>query len=357
MKIALINIIKPQEGSRDGMTEYAYQLFERLRRKHRVDLVYVTETPRRYDISVLLKANTSFKPRIRRLAKLDYDIVHITNQELGYAAKLLKKSGSGAGIVTSIHDLMRTNIHAHKSLTQKAYNVLVRGSILDSFKYSDYLIFSASTVQNDAVARFGGMFTNYTTTLLGPSEEFRTTPIPKKNKKKKFLIATVGAFVPWKNQIFVLRTAKLLKGEKSLRFRLIGHGPDEGKLRAYIRENKLDNVEIVPFPAQDKFLQMYDGFDMMFYPTTEEGSSLPMINAQCRGLPVVIYKGNRVDVEVTRYCLAAKNEEDAAAIIMRIKRKGFDRKHRDAMVKYVRAFSWDRVAMETLDVYKRVLTH
>lgn len=355
LKIALINVIKPQSGSRDGITEYTYEIYRRLKKRHKVDLIYVTDVSKRFNTAALISANALFKLRVKKLAKENYDIVHIANQELGYAAKILKENGSGAGIVTSIHDLMRYNVGAYRGVKQKAYSVLVRGSILDAIKYSDYVVFSASTVEKDAIRRFGKMLKNHKTTLLAPSDEFRTKPIPQKRESDGFLIATVGAFVPWKNQIFVLRTAELFKDEVGYRFRLIGSGPDEQQLRDYKKKRGLNNVEFVNFAPQSKFLDMYDSFSMMFYPTTEEGSSLPMINAQCRGLPVVIYKGNRVDREVTKYCLVAKDERDAAKIIKSIGERGFDRKRRNAMIRYARSFSWDRVTKETLDIYKKAL--
>ncbi len=355
MRIALINIIKPQEGSRDGMTEYTYQIYERLKKNHEVDLVYVTDSSKRLDNRALLHANTLFKLKVKSLAHKNYDIIHITNQELGFAAKILKKNGTDAKLITSIHDLMRMHINSYKSLSQKLYNTLVRGSIINCFKYSDYIIFSASTVQKDAEKMFYSKHNNWVTTLLGPSEEFRTTAIPKKAKRKEFVIGYVGALAAWKNPIFVLKTAEILKKDKSYKFRMYGNGPEEQRLREYVSAHKLDNIEITGFPQQGKFLEMYDTFDLFLYPTTEEGSSLPMINAQCRGLPVVIYKENKVDNEVTKYCFVSDDEYDAAKIIKGVKEKGFEKNHRQAMLKYVRSFSWDRVTDETLAVYRKLL--
>ena len=355
MKIALINTIRPQDGSRDGITEYTYQIYERFRKNHTVDLVYVTDKSKRLDNIALLYANTLFKLKVQNLINKDYDIIHITNQELGFAAKILKKSRTKAKVITSIHDLMRMHINPYADLTQKMYNKLIAGSILNCFKYSDCIIFSASTVQKDANRMFSGMFKNSITTLLGPSEEFRITKISKKARRKDFIIGYVGALAPWKNPIFVLRTANMLKNDSSYKFRMYGNGPEEDTLNAYKSEHKLDNIEINGFPLQSKFLGMYDSFDLFLYPTTEEGSSLPVINAQCRGLPVVIYKGNKVDVEVTKYCFVARDEAEAASIIKRIREKGFDPKHRRTMLNYIRSFSWDRVTKETIAVYKKAL--
>jgi glycosyltransferase involved in cell wall biosynthesis len=355
MKILIVNVIKPQEGSRDGMTEYAYQIYERLSRKHDVDILYVTPVSKRLDKVSFVYANTLFKLKVRAAAKRDYDIIHITNQELGFAAKVLKNAGTKAKVITSIHDLMRADINSYDDPLQRFYNTLVAGSIRDCFRYSDYVISSASTVTKDAEKRFGNILKRHGTTLLGPSEEFRTTPLPKKKTKEKIVVGYVGALAPWKNPMFVAHTANLLKDIRNLHFRMYGNGPEKERILAYKDENRLDNLELLEFPPQKRFLGMYDSFNIFFYPTTEEGSSLPMLNAQSRGLPVIIYKGNKVDVEVTKYCLVAKNEADAARIIKRLISMGFDENYKRKMVNYIHGFSWDRVTNETLEIYKRVL--
>jgi glycosyltransferase involved in cell wall biosynthesis len=102
---------------------------------------------------------------------------------------------------------------------------------------------------------------------------------------------------------------------------------------------------------------MYDSFDLFFYPTLEEGSSLPLINAQCRGLTAIIYKGNKLDPEVTKYCIVSKDVNDAAKIIKRIKGKGIDKHRKQQLTNYARSFSWDRTTKETLEIYKGTLKH
>ena len=354
VKIALVNTIKPQEGSRDGMTEYAYQLYQKMKKGHKVDLVYVTDKSKRVDNAAFIYANTFFKMKIKALAAKGYDVVHIANQELGFVAKILKEAKTNSKVVTTVHDLMRLKSGSYKSIDQRIYSKLVSGSILDCFKYSDQIIFSGSNVSENATKAFGRK-NNWAITFLGPSEEFRSTLIPKKPRRKEFVVGYVGALAFWKNPMYVARTAKLLKDDESYRFMVYGNGPEDEKLRSYKDQNGLDNLTINPFPSQDRFLSMYDSFDLFFYPTTEEGSSLPLINAQCRGLPVVMYKGNHIDAEVKKYCFVSKDEKDAARIIGRIKTKGFNKRYRKTMTDYARSFSWGKTAKETIAIYNRLL--
>lgn len=357
MKITLINVIKPQEGSGDGMTEYTYEIYRRIKKKNHVEVVYATEKSGRVDVSALVYANTLFKLRIRKLAREDYDVIHITNQELGFAAKILKENGTRAAVVTTIHDVMRTQVDSYKGLMQRSYSRLVANSIRDSIRYSDYLIFSSSSAQNDTMRVFGGVKKSAVTPLAA-TEEFRVAPIPKKAKRKEFIVGYVGALASWKNPIFVLKTAELLKNYKGCKFRLNGNGPEEESLKKYKTEHGLDNVKILGFPSWDRFLAMYDSFDLFLYPPYEEGgSSLPLLNSQCRGLPVIVHKRNQFAEEVTRYCFPAKDEADAARIIKRIREKGFDKKHQQKMLRHARSFSWDAVTKQSVDAYRKALQH
>jgi len=59
-----VNTIRPQAGSGDGITEATYRLYERLRRKHDVDLVYPLKKSVRTNVSGLVYANSLFKLKL-----------------------------------------------------------------------------------------------------------------------------------------------------------------------------------------------------------------------------------------------------------------------------------------------------
>ena len=357
MKIALINTIKPEPGSGDGITEYTYQLYSKLKGKNKIDLVYGVEESKRNDVKGNLIIHSIFKSKIRKLAKSDYDIIHITHQELGFAAKMLKQAGSKAKIIMSVHDLMRLDEHEkrdfHKGLLQSTFNYLVSSSIRDGLEYSDMIIFSASTVQKDSTKRF--KINNYRTTLLGPKEAFRKATIPKKKRGKYFNIGWIGALAFRKNTIFMLKTALLMKDDDQYKFIIWGSGAEKQNLINFKEEHKLDNVSFMGFAPEKGLMDIYDGFDVFFYPSLEEGSSLPILDGQARGLPAIVYKDNHMDLEVTKYCFAAKDPKDAVGIIKKLAAKGYDAKSRAKSTAYARSFSWDRVAKETYQIYKELL--
>lgn len=354
MKIALLNTIRPHAGSGDGMTEYTYQLYTMLGKGNKVDAIYPLNDSKRNDIFGLVYTNSLFKLRLRELAKEDYDIIHITNQELGFAAKMLRRLGSRAKIITSVHDLMRVKDEGyHRGMLQDAYSNLVSSSVKDAIDYSDYVIFTASTVQKDGEGRFKKELRKHVTTLLCPKEPFRTSKIPAK-KSGTFTVGYMGALAFRKNVIFALKTAKKIIGkEKNVKFLVYGSGAEKENLMGYKSENNLSNVSFMGFAQEEKLMQIYDSFDLFFYPSLEEGSSLPILDAQARGLPVIVLKDNNMDEEVTRYCYKAKDEAEAARIISDLAKNGYQKKQMEKSTNYARSFSWDRVARETFTVYRK----
>jgi glycosyltransferase involved in cell wall biosynthesis len=235
---------------------------------------------------------------------------------------------------------------------QSTFNYLVSSSIHDGLNYSDMVIFSASTVQKDTLRRF--KVNRWETTLLGPKEAFRKAALPKKKKGKYFNIGWVGALAFRKNAIFILKTALLIKNDDRYRFVIWGSGAEKQNLFNFKEEHKLDNVSFMGFAPEKELMKIYDSFDVFFYPSLEEGSSLPILDAQARGLPVIAHKDNHMDVEVTKYCFLAGDPKVAEQLIRKLFKKGYDPKLRKISTAYARSFSWERVVKETMDSYKKL---
>ena len=102
-------------------------------------------------------------------------------------------------------------------------------------------------------------------------------------------------------------------------------------------------------------MSIYDSFDAFVFPSYYEGFGIPIIEAQSRGLPVIIYKYGKIPKEVRKYCFEAENSEHMAQIIEDLKENGYNEKLRKKATKYARTFTWEKCARETLEIYKKVL--
>jgi len=353
MRIALVSTIKPSPGTGLGMSEYTYQLTKHLKalnKNLKVDNVYAISEPKRNNILGLLYTNTIFKLKIKKLSKTDYDIVHITDHEIGFVAKILKKSGSRARIVTTIHDLARFEKGLHRGLTQYIYNKLVQGSINDAINYSDYILCNSSQTYETIENRFGKK-ANMKVILHGVNEDLLNAKIPSKHKNSIFTVGYIGALMKHKNVIFILKAAKLLD-KVGFRFLIYGTGVDMPILKKFKEDNSLSNVYIRGYLEEKGKVKTYDSFDVFVFPSLYEGFGLPILEAQARGLPVIIYKYGKIPKEVRKYCFEAESPEHMAQIIEELRENGYNEKERKKAMKYARSFTWKKTAKETLGVYK-----
>lgn len=355
MNIALVTLTKPIEGSGDGLTEYTYQLYSTLKERHKVDLVYALGKTKRNDIGGLVHANTLFKNRIAVLAGSDYDIVHVTHQDIGFASKILKNKGSNARIITTIYDLIRYKTDMHKGFLQRSYNSIIRRSIRDAVKYSDFIIFGAEQTKQDAEKRFGSI-SNSAVVNPGIKNRLLETPIPKKTKDHNFTIGYLGALAYHKNVKMILEAANILQSSK-YEFLIYGTGIEHDNLMKYKEAHNLCNVTLKGFASETELTQIYDSFDVFTFPSMYEGLAYPPLEALARGIPVIINKNGSgiVPSEAQKHVYKTKNAREMAGIIKMIKEKGWDENRRKAAIKYAKKFTWANASNDTYKIYLKLL--
>jgi glycosyltransferase involved in cell wall biosynthesis len=354
----MLSSVGPYAGSGTGITEYSYQLYRHIKKISSagttINKLYALPKSKRNDTGGILYTNTLFKNKLRAVQKEKYDIIHITDHEIGFAAKILKRARNGAKIITTIHDLSRFEKGLHRGLSQKVYNNLVRGSIKDAIKYSDFILCNSSQTLNTVLERFGPI-KNIKVVPHGTNDVIIRAKIPKRKSHKKFAIGYIGALMKHKNVIFLLKAAEILKSKPEYKFIIYGTGIDKNMLLKFKQDNDLDNVKFNGYLKEDIKLKAYDSFDAFAFPTLYEGLGYPILEAQSRGLPVIIYKYGRIPKEVRKYCFEAESPEHMAQIIENLKGIGYNEKLRKKATVYARSFTWERCARGTLEVYKKVL--
>ena len=358
MNLLFASIVKPYKGSGTGLTEYTYQLSEHLKSplssNSDINFLYAIEDSKRNNIKGLLYSNTAFKKTIAKAPKDKYDIIHITDPEIGFAAKILKKSGNKAKIITTIHDLSRFEKGLHRGISQKLYNKLVQGSIKDAVKYSDYILCNSSQTLDTVIQRFG-LIKNIKVVSHGTNDEIVKSKLPKRKLSKEFVIGYIGALMKHKNVIFILKVAEILKPKPEYKFVIYGTGLDKDVLLKFKKNNRLNNVEFKGYLNENDKLKTYDSLNAFVFPSLYEGLGYPILEAQACGLPIIIYKYGKISKEIRKYCLEAESPEHMAQIIENLKENGYNEKLQKEATAYARSFTWERCADETLKVYKKVI--
>ena len=101
-------------------------------------------------------------------------------------------------------------------------------------------------------------------------------------------------------------------------------------------------------------MDIYDSFSVFVFPSLYEGLGFPIIEAYARGLPIVIWKYGVMPDEIRKCCFEAENEADMARILVGLKEKPFSEEMRKAMVDYIKDFTWENAAKETVKVYEEL---
>lgn len=105
----------------------------------------------------------------------------------------------------------------------------------------------------------------------------------------KFTVLFVGRLTDVKGTIYLLRAlAKLQKAGVPFRALIVGEGPEEEALRAYVDENGLENsVTFVGWVGRTDLAQYYAAADVLAAPSLHEALGIVLLEAQACGLPIV----------------------------------------------------------------------
>lgn len=350
-RIAIVNSIRPMAGAGDGVTEYAYQMYLQLKSKNKVDLVYAIERARKNDATGLLKVNSILSLKAKVAGMKDYDIFHVVNQEVGFAAKSIRDSNCDNKIVTTIHDMARFESNLHGGLLQKVYNEIVKKNIQQAVENSNFLIFDSAQTMKAVKERF--KVKHAAVVNIGIDSRF-SVKIKKKNRKD-FVVGYIGSFARHKNANMIFETATHLN-RSNIKFVIYGIGAEYKNLAKFAHDNNLKNLKMMGFAPEESKVQIYDGFDVFVFPSMYEGFGLPILEAQARGLPVIVNKCGKIPSEVKRYCIQADNSTDMARVIEKLRIEGYDENRRSRAMEYARSFTWEKCATNTLKIYDQILS-
>ncbi len=355
MKIALVNIFKPEDGSGDGITEYTYQLYKKLRHKHKIDLFFALDKSKRVDVPGRIYAETIFKLAAKEIIAGDYDIVHITNPEIGYFAKKLKNAGVRAKTIVTIHDFVRVVSHSKGGSggLQGIYDSMIAKNVADAVNYSDFIIFTSNIEMRYASDHYQRL-PRHSLILIGAKDLFLNAPIHKRSRGngKPFTVGYIGGLVESRHIEFILKTAEAL--DHNYNFKIYGTGSELPELLKYKADKKLQNVQFMGFAPEKKLLDIYDGFDAFMNCSSVDVASLPIEDALARGLPVIIAKNNIYDTVVKDRVYQAANPGNAATIIEKLRKNGYPTSRQKSIIKFAKTISWANVARTTESVYKNI---
>ncbi len=350
MKVKYVSLsLDPSLGF--GVDRYSYDLLAELRRQG----VEVTPLTARDPFAFRGKAKMEqllLLPLRAALGKADCDLFHITSPLGGGWIPLIKRLRRRP-VVTTIYDLTPVIYPASEKLS-----FLIKGGLEASAKKSDVVIAISSLTKADIVERFGVEPGKVKVTLLGTAPKFRRIERPP---NEKFTIGYIGRFDGYKDVAFLIRAYSIFENaissteiaRRETKLILYGKGPKYAECMELAKKLGTSSIEFRGFAPEQKIAEIYNSFDLFAFPSNLEGFGLPIVEAQKCGVPVLVKSGAHIPEEVTRFCLKAKDEADAAALMERVRSKGF--RFSPEHMAHLQEFSIQSCARKTIEAYEQAL--
>ncbi len=332
-----------------GIERYMYELYYNIKsmksRDFSVSKVELKKLP-------IIGSGLSFDLVSRYKDFSEFDILHNLMSLKFSKPKMLRKNI----LITTAHDFQpilypEFMFEGKPRFKDRLWLNLVIKPGLESTLKSDYISANSSQTKEEAV-KLGFDKNRIFIVNHGIDKRFMQSIKAKKNRYR-FIVGYIGAMRKRKNLEFGIKAANIIKNSNNIIFDIWGKKEFEYGHLANIYKNK--NINFKGFAPESDLINIYDSFNAFIFPSYHEGEGLPILEAQARGLPVIIYKYGKIPKEVRKYCFEAESPEHMAQIIENLKENGYDKKLRKKATEYARSFTWKRCAKETLEVYKKVL--
>jgi glycosyltransferase involved in cell wall biosynthesis len=356
------NEFSPTTGS--GIPRYMWELFTNLKdiadgsieKREYLSLPYI-------DRHLPFTNNFTFMFRTAFSTFGKYDLVHNPDPSNMIPDNSIKKTT----FVTTVHDfipILHTKAEVYSQdikiskfkllllkLNLSLNNYMTAVGMRNALHQSDGLIADSSQTKEEAQAL--GYKKRIYIVNLGLDSRFITERSTYHDGR--FRVGYIGGLGPRKNVNFIFRAWKLLDKEQNMELNIWGNKTVESTaIFNYLGGDS--HIKINGFAPEKDLIHIYDSFDVFVFPSLYEGFGLPILEAQSRGLPVIIYKAGRIPKEVRRYCFEAKNEEHLAQIILELKKNGYNTEQKKRAIEYARSFTWRKTAEKTLEAYNKILT-
>ncbi len=187
-------------------------------------------------------------------------------------------------------------------------------------------------------------------------EKFRT-----KYKLPDKYILFVGKIYPGKNFSNILRAFRKIKDDLGNDIKLVSVGDmrwDYAREMALVTELGLkDDIQFTGWVEQEELPAIYSLAELFLFPSYYEGFGIPILEAMACGCPVVTANTGACP-EVAGGAAALVDPDDPGDIANSVLQLIKDKNMQDNLVrnglKRVEAFSWDKAAKETINVFDEI---
>lgn len=294
----------------------------------------------------LIKFNKAFK---KILIENSFDIIHSHLNTLScFVLRVAKKCGYQNRIA-----------HSHSQSNKKEFVRNIVKNILKKFSKKYATVYLACGIAAGRFQYGDKTFDEGKVIVLKNAidiERFKFNESDRKEVRKelgikddKILVGTLGRLCSQKNQQYILKMSELLP---EIKFVIIGAGPLEEELKAYIKEHNINNVNM--YGLSDTPKKFYSAFDTFILPSLYEGVPVTGIEAQTNGVYTLFSDQVSPESQASSYVKFLPIEDsDLSKWVDEIKVK---HSHEDHLKEIIESgFSIKEASHKLLDIYRSLV--
>lgn len=291
----------------------------------------------------------------RQLYGLKADLVHfgMTHQPILY----FKRS------VTTIHDLttIRFRNPAKNPVIFKLKQWVYRLVILWVAHKSKRILTASEYVKRD-IAGFAYINPRKIAVTYEAADKIKADPEPLKDLVGKKLLLYVGRPTPHKNLKRLIKAFAILKPDYPNLFLVLAGRTDANYARLQLFAEKKGlhgSVIFTGFVPDDTLKWLYQNAEVYVFPSLSEGFGLPGLEAMQYRLPVVSSSATclpEIYQDAALYFDPRDPKDIAAKIRQVLDEPKLADKLADKGSRLLEKYSWERMAQQTLDIYKKAVS-
>ena len=248
----------------------------------------------------------------------------------------------------------------HSTEYDRTANIYPLSNIVDVEKRgvqeADIIITVSKNMKNQLIERYGAD-TNKIKVIyngINVSKYFGLTP-----KERKNIVLFLGRLTNQKGPYFFLKTAReVLDKKNNVTFVVAGQGE---KLPELIKQsldlNIADHVVFTGYLSEEEINYAYSMADVYVMPSVAEPYGITALEAIASGTPIILSKNAGVAEEI-KHCFKVDfwdTREMADKILGILDYSVLGECMRKNSYKEIKNFGWDKVAEQTIEIYRRVL--
>lgn len=216
----------------------------------------------------------------------------------------------------------------------------------------------AETIRQTLIKFYPVLKSKVHVTKEGVDEQLKQKA-PSENLKKEKILLYVGSLYPHKNVRLIIDALPHLKGYQLW---IVGtRNVFQERVQAYVKQKNVeDQVRFLGYVPDRELTKLFERVAALVQPSLSEGFGLTGLEAMAQGLPVLasdipIFK--EIYQEGALY-FDPKSPASFASAVEKLEKMDKNEKQKivDQSTKIAHKYSWDKMAEETLSVYRQVLT-